>query len=121
MKERIDKFMKAVREKYSSNGLAWENLYRELSDLCKEDDRKELTKRWHEFQQEIKLAKWDDDFMELVINGEKVNEVSDATYAQGAVMGWNDVMQQKMADTLMKDLRFHGVENPERFWNGITK
>jgi hypothetical protein len=36
-------------------------------------------------------------------------------------MGWNDVMQQKMADTLMKDLRFHGVENPERFWNGITK
>ena len=121
MKERIDKFMKAVREKYPSNGLTWENLYRELSELCKEDDRKELTKQWNEFQQETKLAKWDDDFMELVINGAKVNEVSDATYAQGAVMGWNDVMQQKMADTLMKDLRFHGVENPERFWNGITK
>lgn len=116
MKERIDKFMKAVREKYPSNGLTWENLYRELSDLCKEDDRKELTKRWHEFQQEIKLAKWDDDFMELVINGAitKQARTSGVDYARSAVMGWNDVMKQKMADTLMKDLRFHGVENPER-------
>ncbi len=120
-KERIDKFMKAVREKYPSNCVEWENLHKELRDLCEEDDRKELTKQWYEFHLERKLAKWDDDFMELVINGAKVNEVSDATYAQGAVMGWNDVMQQKMADTLMKDLRFHGVENPERFWNGITK
>jgi len=33
MKERIDKFMKAVREKYPSNCIEWENLYRELSDL----------------------------------------------------------------------------------------
>ena len=121
MKERIDKFMKAVREKYPSNGLTWENLYRELSDLCKEDDRKELTKQWYELHQEIKLAKWDDDFMELVINGAKVTEVSGATYARSAVMGWNDVMQQKMAESLRKDLRFHGVENPERFWNDITK
>lgn len=115
MKERIDKFMKAVREKYPSNGLTWENLYRELSDLCKEDDRKELTKRWHEFQQEIKLAKWDDDFMELVINGAitKQARTSGVDYAHGAVMGWNDVMQQKMAESLRKDLRFHGVENRE--------
>ena len=114
MKERIDKFMKAVREKYPSNGLAWENLYRELSELCKEDDRKELVAEWKEFHQEIKLAKWDDAFMELVINGTTVKEASGATYAQGAVMGWNDVMQQKMAESLRKDLRFHGVENPER-------
>ena len=113
MKERIDKFMKAVREKYPSNGLTWENLYRELSDLCKEDDRKELAKQWNELHQEIKLAKWDDDFMELVINGAitKQSRTSGVDYARSAVMGWNDVMQQKMADTMRS----------ERFWNDITK
>ena len=115
MKERIDKFMKAVREKYPSNGLAWENLYRELSELCKEDDREELMKQWREYHRELKLTKWDDAFMELVINGAKVTEVSGATYARGAVMGsWDDAMQQKMAETVLNDLRFHGVENPER-------
>jgi len=96
MKERIDKFMKAVREKYPSNGLAWENLYRELSELCKEDDRKELVKQWGEYHREIKLADWDDAFMELVINGAKVNEVSGATYARGAVMGWNDALKKQL-------------------------
>ena len=108
--------MKAVREKYPSNGLAWENLYRELSELCKEDDRKELTKQWYEFHQEIKLTKWDDDFMELVINGAitKQARTSGVDYARSAVMGWNDVTAQKMAESLRKDLRFHGVENPER-------
>ena len=110
-KERIDKFMKAVREKYPSNGLAWENLYRELSELCKEDDREELMKQWREYHRELKLTKWDDAFMELVINGAKVTEVSGANHTQSAVMGWNDVMQQKMADTMRS----------ERFWNGITK
>ena len=123
MKERIDKFMKAVREKYLSNGLAWENLYRELGELCKEDDREELMQQWREYHRELKLAKWDDDFMELVINGAitKQSRTSGVDYARSAVMGWNDVMQQKMAESLRKDLRFHGVENPERFWNDITK
>jgi len=110
-KERIDKFMKAVREKYPSNGLTWENLYRELSDLCKEDDRKELAMQWNEFQQEIKLAKWDDAFMELVINGTKVKEASGATYT----LVRNDVMRQEMSESVL------GVENRERFWNDITK
>ena len=81
-KERIDKFMKAVREKYPSNCIEWENLYRELSDLCKEDDRKELTKQWNEFQQEIKLADWDDAFMELVINGAEVKEASGVNFGE---------------------------------------
>ena len=118
MKERTDKFMKAVREKYPSNGLAWENLYRELSDLCKEDDIKELTKQWHELHQEIKLTKWDDDFMELVINGAKVNEVSGAGFWAAPIKreggGSDNVMQQKMADTLH---RSHGVIDTQK----ITK
>lgn len=88
MKERIDKFMKAVREKYPSNGLAWENLHRELSELCKEDDREVLVTKWREFHQEIKLAKWDDAFMELVINGTTVKEASGASYTHAPLMGW---------------------------------
>ena len=82
MKERIDKFMKAVREKYPSNGLAWENLYRELGELCKEDDREELMKQWREYHRELKLTKWDDAFMELVINGAKVTEVSGVNFGE---------------------------------------
>ena len=116
MKERIDKFMKAVREKYPSNCTKWENLHKELRDLCEEDDRKELTKQWCEFHLERKLAKWDDDFMELVINGAKVNEVSGAHYTQSAeVKRYLDAMKQRqMAESALNALRFHGVENPER-------
>ena len=82
MKERIDKFMKAVREKYLSNCIEWENLHKELRDLCEEDDRKELTKQWYEFHLERKLAKWDDDFMELVINGAEVKEASGVNFGE---------------------------------------
>ena len=112
MKERIDKFMNAVREKYPNNGLAWGNLYGELSDLCKEDDRKELTKQWGEYHQEIKLAKWDDAFMELVINGAKVNEWENTIYTDATGAFTTNYVDVK--NNIIQRMQSRGVIDPQK-------
>ena len=75
MKERIDKFMKAVREKYegqtNKRDMNFELLYKELLALVTGDEKLDLLTQWTDFQQELKLLAWDDKFTELLINGTK--------------------------------------------------
>ncbi len=75
MKERIDNFMKVVRERYDgkhSNASAnWEVLHEKLRDLLPPKDMEELEKQWYDHQQTLKLEQWDMDFGELLLGGDR--------------------------------------------------
>ncbi len=75
MKERIDNFMKVVRERYDgtntkANG-RWEQLYKTLKGILPSKDKEELEKQWYDHQQTLKLEQWDMDFGELLLGGDR--------------------------------------------------
>ncbi len=79
MKERIDNFMKVARERYDGTNtkanIKWEQLYKELATLLSTEDYEDLKTQWHTHQQTLKLEQWDMDFGELLLGGDREEEV----------------------------------------------
>lgn len=88
MKERIDNFMKVVREKHRGEKaitLDWTALYTRLMNLVDErEDKSYLEKEWDKHKQELAAISWDESFLKLSVNGPS-EVVSGGGYAAGGL------------------------------------
>lgn len=119
MKERIDNFMKVVREKHRGEKAItfdWTALYTRLMNLVDEmEDRSYLEKEWDKHKQELAAISWDESFLKLSVNGPS-EVVSGGGYAAGGLWASITMGMAQHREACMQRLVERGIKDPLGFF-----